>query len=600
MHRLPLRLLLLAVLVPFFSFSLARATTVPQERVFHIRATQFAFSPAVLRVQPGDRVTLILHADDVVHGLYIDGYAIETVSEPGQPSAITFVADRSGSFRLRCSVTCGTLHPFMVGKLQVGSNVWWWRGLGLSLLGLAVVFGLEGNLKLRWPNISGKKIDLLRWPFVRRALVNRWPQFILRAIVMAGFLLVILAGLFGTSVGNRNLAVVAVWIAWWALLILVAVPFLGRAWCSICPIPLPGEWLQNRAMLGPPAGKQPAKRRRWPRKLRNIWLQNIGFTLLALFSTSILTSPRITAAILAAMILLAVIIAWVYERRSFCRYLCPVGGFIGLYAQTAPIELRVKDTAICASHTTKDCYAGNEAGYGCPWGIFPAGMVRNNVCGLCFECLRTCEYNNLALNLRLFGADLEQHRGQKLDESFKNFIMLGSALIYAAIFLGPWGALKMAAYQVFSWRWLHYTLGLLLLTWVLLPGIFALATRLASNTPLQRFRNAFITSAYALTPMGLTAWVAFSLSFVFASLSYLWPTISDPFGWGWDLFGTAALPWPPYLTTWVPPWQILTLFVGMVWSLWLWRRQSPSLRTQWPFALYALSYNGALLWLLTG
>jgi heme/copper-type cytochrome/quinol oxidase subunit 2 len=44
------------------------------------------------------------------------------------------VADRSGSFRLRCSVTCGALHPFMIGKLNVGSNDLLWRAIGLGML----------------------------------------------------------------------------------------------------------------------------------------------------------------------------------------------------------------------------------------------------------------------------------------------------------------------------------------------------------------------------------------------------------------------------------------------------------------------------------
>ncbi len=589
-------LLLLASLLGLTGIALVRAASVPTERTFYVRASSFAFSPAELRINPGDRVTIVLSAEDVVHGLYIDGYGLEVRAEPGQEAVLTFTADRPGTFRLRCSVTCGALHPFMIGKLHVGGSLWWPRGLGLLLLGAVAALSVDDRLRLRLPR---RKTDLLRWPALRRALRSRWPQFVLRVVALAGFLIAILAGLTGTPVGNRNLAIVAVWIAWWALLILLAVPFLGRAWCSICPIPLPGEWLQNRALLGPPNGQQPAPRRRWPKKLRNIWLQNAGFTALALFSTVILTSPRVTGAVLAALLLLGVVTAWAYERRAFCRYLCPVGGFIGLYAQAAPLELRVKDTAICAAHSEKACYVGNEDGYGCPWGVFPAGMVRNNVCGLCFECLRTCEYDNLALNLRPFGEDLTQTRGKKLDEAFKNFIMLGSALAYAALFLGPWGKLKLAAYRLFSLPWLGYALALLLLTWGLLPGLFALASRLASGRPWDKLRPAFINAAYALTPLGLTAWVAFSLSFVFASFSYLWPALSDPFGWGWNLFGTAALSWQPYLMTWVPPMQALTLLIGLVWSLRLFRRQAADWRGLWPFAVYALSYSGGLLWLLT-
>jgi cytochrome c oxidase subunit 2 len=105
-----------------------------------VEASRFAYSPAVLRANPGDRVTIELASTDVVHGLEIDGYGLSITADPGQPAAMTFLADRSGTFRMRCSVTCGAMHPFMIGKLQIGQNVWLWRGGGLALL--AVIAGL--------------------------------------------------------------------------------------------------------------------------------------------------------------------------------------------------------------------------------------------------------------------------------------------------------------------------------------------------------------------------------------------------------------------------------------------------------------------------
>jgi hypothetical protein len=79
-------------------------------------------------------------------------------------------------------------------------------------------------------------------------------------------------------------------------------------------------------------------------------------------------------------------------------------------------------------------------------------------------------------------------------------------------------------------------------------------------------RGEFIRFAYAGVPLGLTAWMAFSLSFVFTNLSYLWPALSDPLGWGWNLFGTAGLGWTPYLTQVVPGLQVILLLTGLVWA----------------------------------
>ncbi|NOY98445.1 MAG: 4Fe-4S binding protein [Chloroflexi bacterium] len=451
------------------------------------------------------------------------------------------------------------------------------------------------------------KYDLLRIPLLRKTLESRWPQLILRAAALGGFAIAILAGLLGTRVGNHNFAIVVVWIAWWAALMLLAVPLLGRGWCAICPIPMPGEWLQNGAALGPvqDGSRHGRSLKRFPKSFRNIWMQNVAFTLLALFSAVILTRPSVTGWILLGMLLVAVGASLVYERRTFCRYICPVGGFIGLYSQLAPLELRVVDTKICAAHKEKSCYRGNAEGYGCPWDVFPGGLAVNTNCGLCMECLRTCEYDNIALNLRAPGADLDPPHGLKLDEAYKAFIMLGSALVYSAVMLGPWGALKTAAYSIGSPAWWGYALGLLVLIWGLLPGLFYLTTRAAQALAPVRLppRKLFARYAAALIPLGLTAWIAFSISFVFANISYLWPVLSDPFGWGWDLFGTAGAGWTPYLSLAVPMLQVVVLLGGLFWS----GRTAAKIAAEqgarrhvWPVTGFNTLVTIGLLWLLVG
>jgi heme/copper-type cytochrome/quinol oxidase subunit 2 len=109
----------------------------PQERIFRIDARQFAYSPSELAVNPGDTVTIELISTDVVHGLYIDGYDLSMEADPGQTARLTFTADRSGSFRFRCNVTCGAMHPFMIGKLTVGTNDWFLRSAGLAVVAVA-------------------------------------------------------------------------------------------------------------------------------------------------------------------------------------------------------------------------------------------------------------------------------------------------------------------------------------------------------------------------------------------------------------------------------------------------------------------------------
>lgn len=106
----------------------------PADRNIRIEASMFQFSPGELKVNQGDRVTIELVSTDVVHGFSLDGYNFELKADPGQTATGTFIADKSGVFRFRCSVACGNLHPFMIGKLKVGPNLLLLRSIALSLL----------------------------------------------------------------------------------------------------------------------------------------------------------------------------------------------------------------------------------------------------------------------------------------------------------------------------------------------------------------------------------------------------------------------------------------------------------------------------------
>ncbi len=127
-----------------------------------MEARQFAYSPSELNVNPGDRVTIQLVSTDVAHGLYIDGYGISVEADPGRSTTLTFTADKPGSFRVRCSVICGAMHPFMIGRLGVGPNEWMYRSIGLSILGVMAVFSLSpyrprGKAKEEGASVDGNQ-----------------------------------------------------------------------------------------------------------------------------------------------------------------------------------------------------------------------------------------------------------------------------------------------------------------------------------------------------------------------------------------------------------------------------------------------------------
>lgn len=130
----------------------------PQERTFEIKARKFAFEPNVIRVNKGDKITFKLISEDVTHGFYLEGYDFDAkvrAETPGfwirHPSkskkydkdrvdSYTFVANRIGKFRYRCSINCGSMHPFMQGEMIVEPNYLFPGAIGLAIgIGFACI-----------------------------------------------------------------------------------------------------------------------------------------------------------------------------------------------------------------------------------------------------------------------------------------------------------------------------------------------------------------------------------------------------------------------------------------------------------------------------
>ncbi|MBI3950833.1 MAG: 4Fe-4S binding protein, partial [Acidobacteria bacterium] len=164
-------------------------------------------------------------------------------------------------------------------------------------------------LKIPW------RLDLFATlPWLKRLVRWRSFQFVVILPNLLLFYLFILAGLFGSPIGNRNIIIVFVWILWWFVLITALVPFGSRLWCTMCPLPFFGDWVQRRALVRVRTGKTVGLKnqffglnKRWPRRLSNIWLQNVGFLFLATFSTLLVTRPIVSVVVLGGLIVLAAV-----------------------------------------------------------------------------------------------------------------------------------------------------------------------------------------------------------------------------------------------------------------------------------------------------
>lgn len=393
----------------------------------------------------------------------------------------------------------------------VGAAVWTLIVLagGVAIAGLYIAW-----VRSRTGAAGGA--DLLAIPWFRRLLSAPAFQLALQIPLLGLMGIVVLLGFFDVQDGGVNLATKLTWTIWWAGIIFTFV-LLGRVWCLACPFGALNEW----------AARLTAAWRRLPRPFRNLWWATGAFVLLtwADEQLGVVRSPRITGWIVVFFVILAVAVGLRYERRSFCRYLCPIGGLIGLYSMTAPLELRAKDAGACRTHADKTCYRGGEGSRGCPMFEFPQAMDRNNYCTMCAECVKGCGRDNLVLRFRSFGQDLWASGRRVLDESYLAVALVGLTILVTAQMLGAWRAWMSAlverlpvargtlepATSLIALESTVLLAGSLIVGPLLVLAAAAIADRLAGRHRLG-LRRTFVIFGYMFVPVGLAVHLAHNVA----------------------------------------------------------------------------------------
>jgi heme/copper-type cytochrome/quinol oxidase subunit 2 len=587
--------LVVAVAIPL-SFQLLPTET--RTHTLSLEAKKYGYSPSRIIVNKGDKIVLKPTSLDATHGFLLDGHPVEFIMRKGatflkytweddggklqadwdRVSEVEFVTDKAGKFTFRCTQTCGNLHPFMTGELIVKPNNPYYLFISLSIwlvFSLLVYFRTDTG-----SSFSGfQRINLLeKFPWLKKILRLRSFQFLIILPNFVVFYLFILSSLWGSPVGNRNIAIIFVWILWWFVLKAIIVPLGGRIWCMVCPLPAPSEWLSRKSFTAVRYIKKPFRtlhhrftgmQKDWPKLMDNIWLQNILFLALISFGIILITRPIATALLFLVILVMSMLLALIYRRRAFCQYLCPVGGFLGTYSMASMTELRAVDLETCKKHKEKSCYAGGPEGWACPWKQYIGTMKRNNYCGLCTECIKSCPKDNVGVFIRPFGSD---RKLKGYDEMFNVIIMLVVAIVFSVTMSGPWGVIKDAANVTESRQILPFLIYVALI-WILalglFPGIFALVARAARRLAgSQESKQTFILRlAYMLVPVGIFAWIAFSLPMLMVNYGYILNVLSDPLGLGWNLFGTANYPYNPFYPDWIPLIQGVIMLAGLYFGI---------------------------------
>jgi hypothetical protein len=232
-------------------------------------------------------------------------------------------------------------------------------------------------------------------------------------------------------------------------------------------------------------------------------------------------------------------------------------------------ELRAIDLEVCKTHKDKSCLTGGPGGWACPWNQYLGDMDRNNYCGLCTECIKSCPKDNVGVFIRPFGSDFVL---KGYDEFFNVIIMLVVAVAFSITMLGPWGFIKDAANVTESRQivpYLIYLASIWIPALVVFPGLFALMARGANHLSGNQtsHRNMTLRLAYILIPVGMFFWIAFSLPQIMINYGYILSVLSDPLGLGWNIFGTADYPVNPFLPEWIPAIQGALLTAGLYFGL---------------------------------
>ena len=421
-----------------------------------------------------------------------------------------------------------------------------------------------------WQSQSKKKkyrLNLLnKYPQLRNFLRNNWyPDRINYWFVLPFFAFVVAVLFIAPQNRQENFALNFFW-AWWWPLILLVFPFLGRIWCAFCPFMIYGEVTQKLSLW-----LFPRQLKKWPRQTAEKYG---GWFLFGLFALILLWEElwnlENTAYLSAWLLLLitagAMICSAIFERRFWCRYLCPIGGMNGMFAKLAATELRAQQGTCSAECTTYQCYKGGAAKgegmetNGCPLYSHPAQLEDNKDCVLCMTCLKACPHRSVEFNLRPPGIELWTSHTPKSYEVALLFLLLNVVFLHrlpdiAARFNLNWNLAIFSEHSIIA------------IAVLFLPVVIPLAAhqlvKLVSKLNHQKCKS-FIELAYGYLPLVLAGNLAHYLTLGLTEGGRILPVTLATFGI--NNVSVPVLVAHPAVTAFL---QGVTLILGVLWAIYL-------------------------------
>lgn len=402
--------------------------------------------------------------------------------------------------------------------------------------------------------------NLMRHPWFAGLMRSRFYPACFQIPVAAVFGLVAFQLLVGPDAAHDNAGTALMWVLWWPVLPVVFV-VLGRFWCAVCPFGLISDVVQKLVGANRPV----------PNFLKKygIWIIDAQFLLITWSDHvwGIVESPWGSGVLLLLLTTGVILSGAFFQRRTFCRYLCFLGGLCSNYGRTGAVELRA-DTDICRTCKSRAaCYNGTDTVPACPLFSFPRTMDSNANCNLCANCIKSCPNDAIQVRLRKPTSELWFVRNPKVEESFLAMAIMGIVLIQNITMLGIWNTLL---------GWLETTLGL-----TNYAVIFTLAFAVAVTFPVALIAGAswfaargnvestmqnFARFGYALIPLDVAAHLAHNMFHLLAEGRSVIYAVAGLFGVHAD--GSAAVASPGTIQVL----QFLLLALGTALSIYTARR----------------------------
>ncbi len=378
----------------------------------------------------------------------------------------------------------------------------------------------------RFEQLPGEPLghDLLKHRAVSAVLRSRWYPGVFQIPIAAVFGLVAYELLAGPPKAHDNAGTALMWVLWWPLLPIVYVLF-GRFWCAVCPFAALSDLVQKLVGANRPV---PLFLKRY-----GIWVIDATFLSItwADHVFGIVESPWGSGILLLLLTFSVVVSGAFFQRRTFCRYLCFLGGLSANYSRTGMVTLRA-NTDVCATCTAKAaCYNGTDKVAGCPLFSFPRTMEDSANCNLCANCIKSCPNDAISLTVRRPTKELWFLRNPKIEESFLAMAIMGIVIIQNITMLPIWtdvldainAATGISSYPVIFTA--AFAVG------VSVPvASLALAAKVASRGNLESTVKNFARFGYALIPLDVAAHVAHNLFHLLAEGNSVFYTVGALLG----------------------------------------------------------------------